>query len=156
MDGETDGFSRRDMVVGLAGTAALVGAVGVSALPTGWLESRRALVRASWWDRRTWTLETAGVREWSSRVGNLFVLFNGGREIAARLVKVEAFPSKGERPPEVARDQAFAAYFDVGRHGLPSGDRIYHVAHVQYGDMRVFLAACGDETCPNRAIAVFN
>lgn len=156
MDGETDRISRRNLVVGLAGTAALLGAAGVSALPKGWLERRRSMVPASWWDRRNWTLETAGINEWTSRVGNTFVLFRGTREIGMKLIEVRPFPSKGERPPEVTRDQAFAAIFEVGRHGLPAGDRIYRVAHVRYGDMRMFLNARGTAASPNLAEAFFN
>ena len=153
---EAETISRRNLMMGLAGTAAVVGAVGVSALPVGWYEGRKAQVPASWWERKHWTLATAGVSEWNSRVGNNFVLLGASREVLLRLTAVNPFPSLGERPADVSRKQAFAAVFDSGRVRLPAQDRIYRIGHIRYGEMDIFLKPCGDATCPGRLEATFN
>lgn len=148
--------SRRRMIAGLAGVAA-AGGFGAWALPVGWYEQRKALVPASWWRRRNWTLATAGIREWTSQVGRSFVILGAHRELRLKLVEVRPFPSPGERPPEVSRDQAFAAIFDlVSRGRMANQDRIYRLASVRYGEMRVFLKPCGNAANPRRFEAVFN
>ena len=155
-NGEAEILSRRNVVVGLVGTAAAIGAVGVSALPVGWYEAKRAALPASWWSRSRWTLATAGLKEWTSQVGHSFVLLGPSWEVLLYLREVKSFPSPGERPPEVARKQGFAAIFDSGRVKMPARDRIYRLANVRYGEMDIFLKPCGDATCPGRLEATFN
>ena len=97
MTKEAEIVSRRGVMAGLAGTALAAGGAAVWALPTGWYDSKVAAVSASWWDRRRWTLATAGSREWTRLLGGAFVLFAGGREILLRLTEVNALPSPGTR-----------------------------------------------------------
>ena len=156
MTKEAEIVSRRGVMAGLAGTALAAGGAAVWALPTGWYDSKVAAVSASWWERRRWTLATAGSREWTRLLGGAFVLFAGGREIRLWLSEVNALPSPGTRPPEVSRKQAFVAVFDSRGVRLPVEDRIYRVAHVRYGDLQVYLKPFGDPSRPNLMEAVFN
>ena len=142
-------LSRRNILVGLAG-AAVTAVVATTALrPALGDRGRRALASKSF-TRRFLSLADAGEGEWQAQVGSEFTA-DGGYTL--RLAGVRPLTSLGTRPPEVTRERAFAAIFDVRGGMTMAGDLIYTVTHPQYGRMPLFLSATAD---PARMLAVFN
>ena len=133
-------FSRRNMLIGLAGGAAATAVASKSAfaavLRPASAGSNAALARASY-------------RDWSAQVGSTFTA-RSGHELT--LVEVESVPNKGALPSRV-RSEAFVARFDVAKGGeLP--EDLYRIAHPSSGTLDVFLTKAGPDA-PQRMLAVF-
>ncbi|HEX8401116.1 MAG TPA: hypothetical protein VF628_05375 [Allosphingosinicella sp.] len=155
MSEESGLLSRRNMV--LAGAAAL-GAVGaIAAQPS---MSRRVFkpgpVGSS--DRPGSTFKRTpplgAIDNWSAAVGTDFFIRTASGSLLTTLASVAAFPSRGKRPAELARQEAFLLSFDTGRIAAPAGEGIYTVTHRSLGEMQIFLSASA--TSATGLTAVFN
>lgn len=142
-------LSRRKLLAGLGFGVAAVGALAAPALQLSW--TRKPGAKASWWDRRSTSLDRAGMDQWSRQIGASFTLAGG----VAKLAEVTPMASSGRRPAGL-RDRAFKLVFESTGSALPPGDRMYDVAHAEAGAMKIFFSACG-ETCGGRRLqAIFN
>lgn len=149
-------LNRRMLLAGLG-----AGAVGAAAA-TGPVLSLRSAAGApgrpaSWWDRTFYSLQGAGLAEWSAAVGETFTLETLNGRHMLRVVAVTAFPRSGPRPPELGRSQAFSVVFEpVAGPALPADDRVYQLVHRSYPPLPIYMgvpASLGQKT---RLIAVFN
>lgn len=137
-----DLFSRRNLLLGLGGTAAAAAFAGAAGAK---VVGRTVVVL-----RRTVALRSAGYADWSAQVGSNFTAHTGH---VLRLVDVHAYPRAGSRPRGV-RTQGFVARFDIIRGGaLPAGR--YLVAHPGGGTFQIFLTKGGPDK-PRRMLADFN
>ncbi len=144
-------LSRRSVVIGAAGLAVVVGAVGPRALTLATPPSAESA--SGLWTREFSTLEGAGLEEWMREVGSTFtVVAENGRTVAMKLGAVQAFPTRGARPSKLGRAGAFDALFDPADRNAVKGNRIYRVRHARYGEMNIFLT----RTVKGRLEAVFN
>lgn len=142
-------FSRRKIVLGLAGTA-VAAAVAVPALRPAAGERARRLLASNGLTRGFLSLADAGQGEWQAQVGSVFTVEGGYR---MRLAGVQPLQSEGARPPQAWRERAFIAVFELAGGVTLAGDLIYTVAHPEYGALPLFLSASDD---PRRMFAVFN
>jgi len=132
-------FSRRNMLVGLAGgAAAIAGTIG----STG---SAFAKVLRP----RNAALKAAGFDAWSAEVGSHFTVQSGQ---VLKLVEVRSFDHNGSKPHHV-RKQAFLASFETP-HADSLPEAIYRVAHPSGGTFEIFLSKTGPDQ-PARMLAVF-
>jgi hypothetical protein len=141
-----DVFSRRNLLLGLAGTAA-VGTVVTQ--PSAGAGALSRLLRPIGPGQRDVDLATAGVDDWSVQVGTYFTAHTGH---VLRLADVQSFPDS-ERPQGL-REGAFVARFDVTKGGALRGSEIYRMSHLQGGLFDLFLTS-GDAAEPSRMLAVF-
>jgi hypothetical protein len=147
-------LTRRNLLLGLglAGAGAAVSAAPfrMSWSPAG---SKRT---GSWWDRTFVSLRHGGIHDWSSVVGESFMVAGAGAPAMLKLVAVNAMPAKGRRPSGLGRDQAFAAVFEAVGQSAPSGDRICTITHRSQAAFDIFFGkplASGSKT---QLIAIFN
>ena len=149
MERAAPSFSRRNILVGLAGIA-VAGVVATSRLFPAGERSARRLLASNGFTRRFLSLADAEAGEWAMQVGSVFAL-DGGQRL--KLAGIRPLMSAGTRPPEVARERAFLAVFDVlGGAAIPA-DLIHTAHHRQYGRLPLFLSASGS---PRVMHAVFN
>lgn len=149
---EKTAISRRKMLIGATGAAAVLGAVGARALAGDALSSKPGS-GPNLWEREYWTLEGAGAAEWRSRIGTIFTAEGDrGTKIDLKLAAVVPMLSGGDRPDDLARSSAFAALFDPTGGASLAGDKIYTVSTKQYGGMRIFMTRGANK----RLEAVFN
>lgn len=140
---------RKALAVGAGAVAA-----GAIAAPIFGLATKPAGAKAdllSWWPQKGANLAAAGGNEWSAHVGKTFGLQTESGKGTARLLEVQALPSKGERPPEVSRESAFALIFSPPAGAAPAGDRIYKLTHESGREMAVYFSP----TAKNM-LAIFN
>ena len=140
---------RKALAVGAGAVAA-----GAVAAPIFGLATRPAGAKTdllSWWPQQGANLAVAGGNEWSAHVGKSFGLQTENGRATSRLIEVQPLPSKGERPPEVSRESAFALVFSVPSGAAPAGDRIYKLTHESGREMALYFSA----TAKNM-LAVFN
>ena len=143
----SDIFSRRNVLLGLGGTAA----AGTVAAQSGGAEFFEQLLRPTNGGRRGVALATAGYDDWAAHVGTFFTAHTGH---VLELSDVQRFRTVGERPAAL-RDSAFVARFDSVSGGALKGSAIYRVNHPDGGTFDVFLTS-GPPDKPLRLLAVFN
>jgi hypothetical protein len=142
-------FSRRNLVFGLVGTAA-IGTVAATQRVTG-SDLFARLLRPVGLGRRGAPLASANYDDWALQVGSLFTAHTGQ---VLKLADVQRFPERGKRPAGL-RDRAFVARFDVTRGGPLSDSGIVRFNHPEGGALDLLLSA-GDPARPLRMLAVLN
>ena len=143
-------LSRRNALAVGAGVVA----AGAVAAPIFGLTVRPAATKTgllSWWPQQDVNLALAGNNEWSAFVGKDFAMVTEHGRGTARLLEVQALPSKGDRPRDVSRESAFALVFSAPTGALPIGDRIYKVTNSAGREMPVYFSAT-----TRKMLAVFN
>jgi hypothetical protein len=105
----------------------------------------------SWWPQRDANLAVAGRNEWSSYVGKDFAIQTERGTGTARLLEIQSLPSKGDRPPEVSRESAFALVFSIPSGAKPVGDRIYKVTPAGARETLMYFSPAA-----TKLLAVFN
>jgi len=139
---------RRHVVGGLCASGAL-GAFAFAAVRTQ--QSSPAQTSATTTQVQSTTLATAEMDRWSRMVGSEFTTAG----FSLKLMGVQALNSAGVRPPEVTRDAAFVAIFDVLSGGYMPGDLIYRMTS-RSQVLDVFLNNAFTPQFPRRMHAVFN
>ena len=146
----TSSISRRKaLAVGVGAVAA-----GAVAAPIFGLATKPAAAKTdllSWWPQQGANLAVAGGNEWAAHVGKSFILQTERGKVGARLIEVQALPSRGDRPREVSRESAFALIFSPSAGAAPAGDRIYKLTHESGREMAVYFSATA-----RNMLAVFN
>ena len=99
----------------------------------------------------TSTLATSEMDRWTKMVGSEFT--GGGYRL--KLMGVQAMNSSGVRPPDVTRDSAFVAVFEVLAGGYMPGDLIYRLS-TRNQVLDIFLANAFTSQFPRNMNAVFN
>lgn len=140
-------LSRRNVVLGLAGTAA-AGTVAVQ--KTGGADALARLLRPEKGGSNRW-LAKGLAADWVLQIGSNFTAHSGH---ILKLVDVQSFPDKNVDHPTGTRPRAFVARFDVVKGGKMASDKIYRVNHKQ-GPFDLFLTS-GDPSKPLRMKAVFS
>lgn len=143
-------LSRRALLAGLGLGVATMGAFATPALRLSW--TRKPDPKGNWWDRQFTSLSSAGMDEWSRRLGAEFTLAGG---VVAKLAEVTPLRSPGRRPPGL-RDGAFAIILESAGAALPAGDRILDVGDPESGPMKIYFSACTGECGRRRLQAIFN
>jgi len=134
-----------------------VGAVGAAAA-AGPILSLRVVggdssQSATWWDRNFLSLQTAGLAEWNSVVGQSFTL---GTNVL-KVVAVTAFPKSGTRPATLGRSQAFSVAFElVSGPALAATDLVCQLVHSSYPPLPIYMGAPSKVAQKTRLTAVFN
>ena len=150
-------LSRRMLLAGLG-----AGAVGVAASSAaaqiGRAPAAGAIAPASRWDRNFQSLQSGGLAEWTSLVGETFTVDtpNGGHML--RVAAVVAFPrSPGSRPVGLGRSQAFTVAFElVAGPPLPASDALYQLVHRSFPPLPLYMGEPVRFGQKSRVIAVFN
>ena len=132
---------------------AALGAVAVPAITLDLTGSSTST--GDWWDRLFLSLKNGGYAEWTELVGSTFKLTGrtGGAELT--LVEVRPFNSRSPRPESLARDRAFAAFFQPTG-AAPADDRTYTASHAKYGSLDIFMSPGAPAGRTHRMIAIFN
>lgn len=141
-------FSRRMMILGLAGTAT----AGAGSAPLFMsVDELKQKLRPTGNGRRGVPLASATVDDWSLQKGSLFTVDSGE---VLELVDVRRFPEHPGRPQNL-RPSAFVTTFEVKRgEPLPEA-RIYRMNHLEGGAFDLLLTHSAPEW-PRRMIAVLN
>lgn len=143
-------LSRRNLVLGLAGTAAVGVTVGtVSTQGSEGADAFARLLEPVGLGSRGVQLATGSVHDWRLQVGSKFTAQTGH---VLQLANVQSFPDS-ERP-EGLRDRAFVARFDVVQGGALPGSQTYRVSHGEGGTFDMHVTS-GDPAKPLRMLAVF-
>jgi hypothetical protein len=142
--------SRRNILVGLVGGGvAAVGGITVQQTSSG--SDLAKLLNPVGLGFRRVSLATAERADWTLQVGTFFTAHTGH---VLKLVKVQGFPQRGDRPDEL-RDTAFVASFDITSGAPLVGDQLLTVKHNEGGTFNMAVAS-GDPALPLRMLAVFN
>jgi hypothetical protein len=141
MDSETGTISRRTVITGLAGAAALGGCSGGISIGDSGVGGTASAAAAP--------LSTADADKWAAAVGSRF---DAGGYIL-QLAGIERIDQSGRRPGEL-RQQAFVAVFDIVRGGFMPGDLIYRISHATIPAFNIFLA--NSVSSQSRMHAFFN
>jgi hypothetical protein len=139
--------NRRYVVAGMCASG-LLGAFSFAAVRT---QQQLAKGQQPAGQTQTQSLATSEMDRWSRMVGDEFT--GGGFRL--KLKGVQALNSKGDRPPEVTRDAAFLAVFEVLSGGFMPGDLIYRMS-TRNQALDVFLGNASTRAFPNQMHAVFN
>ena len=102
--------------------------------------------------QRALALKTGGLDAWTRMRGSEFVAAG----FRLKFLGVRPLMSEGERPPEVARQSAFLAVFEILAGGEMPGDLIYSLSTRGVAPFDVFLSSGASTQFPNRMHAVFN
>lgn len=144
--------SRRNLLVGLAGTAAVgVGAVAATDAGQQQVEAFRQLLWKRQPGRRDARLASATVDDWALQIGSLFHTSTGH---TLKLTDVRQFGGQNKRPAGL-RDRSFVAGFEIvaGNAPLPR-ELTFRVTHPNGGTFDMFNTAGGPDK-PKRRLAVF-
>jgi hypothetical protein len=76
--------------------------------------------------------------------------------VSILLSEVKLLPSKGKRPPEVSRQQAFLLVFHAAPKTAPAGQRAYRLTHPSYPPLDIYLDPARVLPRGVRFTAVFN
>lgn len=142
-------FTRRNMILGVAGTAAVGGVAATQRFTSA--ETLEEILRPLQLGRRGVNLGTANADDWALQVGSTFTAHTGH---LLKLVDVQAFRADKSRPAGL-RDKAFVARFDVAEGGAMSGSDLYRMNHPEGGTFEMLLTG-GVPGKPLRMLAVFN
>jgi hypothetical protein len=144
-------LSRRNMMAGMATSAALVASTSAEAKqPT--VKSIKQPLPSRPPLRSIGSLATASVDEWKQQIGTTFETSTGHR---LRLADVREFDNQGKRPASL-RERPFAAGFDIvsGTGAMPE-QLTLRVNHKAGGTFDMFVTAATPES-PLRRVAVFS
>jgi len=144
MNNETGRLSRRDLIVGLAGSMALSACGGSSSSGVSILSSGLTTLGTQVPDDSTTEIAT-----WTNLKGTQF----GAGAFGLKLVDIEAQPVVGDRPAQLRR-QPFIATFDVIQGGVMPPDQTYTITSATVNPFAIFLA--GNTADPARMYALFN
>ena len=156
IEGETCTTSRRAVLAGL-GLGALAMAGAGSALSIQWA-AKMNKKEASWWDALYPSLRNGGISQWSALVGQWFYFKGGPAGYAAYQVReVKPLASKGKRPPECTRSQAFSVTFQTRnpKRAIP-GNIMVEIAHERYPSLPIFVSEAALIGGKSVLVAVFN
>jgi hypothetical protein len=147
-----ESLSRRNMMAGLATSAAFVASTSGDAKPAkarAVKQSTRSLPPI----RSVGSLATASVDDWAQHVGTTFETSTGHR---LRLTDVRAFSNQNKRPAGL-RARPFAATFDIvaGKGDLPK-QLTLRVNHKAGGGTFDMFVSAGNPDLPLRRTAVFS
>jgi hypothetical protein len=142
--------SRRNLLVGLAGTAA-VSAVAV----TDAGQKQVAAFKKMLWSRqpgnRNSRLANGSVDDWALQIGTKFATSTGH---TLKLADVRQFGGQNKRPAGL-RDRAFVAGFEIVEgSGTMPGETLLTVNHATGGTFDMFISP-GSPDKPERRLAVF-
>lgn len=133
-------YSRRAVVIGLAGAAATTGGVSQSLFMSA--DDIEGKLRPIGRGRHNVHLASATYDDWAIQKGSFFTLDTGD---VVKLVDVQAFPDYPGRPNNL-RPGAFLNTFEVQQGARPTVERIYRLAHKEGGEFDLFLnLASGNE-----------
>jgi hypothetical protein len=141
-------MSRRNILLGLAGGAAVAG--GITVQQTGGVGDFADRLRQVELGRRGVNLANGTKEDWALQVGTFFTAHTGH---VLKLVDVQAFPTRA-RLPAGLRPGAFVARFDITSGGPLGAVQFLKVNHKEGGAFDLFLTA-GSPTRPLRKLAVF-
>ena len=141
--------SRRNILLGLAGGAAVAG--GFTMQQTGGAGELAELLNPTGIGRRGVALATAEKGDWALQVGTFFTAQTGH---VLKLVKVMGFPQRGARPAGL-RAAAFVAAFDITSGGPLLADQFLTVSHKEGGTFDILMSG-GNPVRPLRMLAVFD
>ena len=139
--------SRRHVVAGMCASG-LLGAFSFAAVK---LQQQQKNLEPVTGSVQTEPLATSEMDRWSRMVGNEFT----GSGFRLKLMGVQPLNSQGVRPPEVTRDAAFLAVFEVLSGGYMPGDLIYRLTN-RNQVVDIFLANAFTPQFPRNMNAVFN
>ena len=142
-------MSRRNILLGLAGGAAVAG--GVTVQQTGGAGEFAELLSPAGLGRRGVQLATANKDDWALQVGTFFTTQTGH---VLKLANVQGFPERRARPAGL-RPGAFVARFDVTSGGPLQAAQLLAVNHTEGGTFDIFMTG-GNPARPLRMLAVFN
>jgi hypothetical protein len=146
--------TRRNLLVALG-----VGSVGAAALAGPTLNlaaSSTGGSQAGWWERLFVSLAEGSVEEWSAIRGQVFSVEGENGTVPVLLSEVKLLPSKGTRPPEVSRQQAFSLVFLAAPGKAPGGDSTYRLTHASYPPLDIYIDPARRLPKGVRLTAVFN
>ena len=144
-------FVNRRAVVGGLFASGLLSALSVAAVRNLQVSSGTQSGTTSQTTTQTQPLATSEMDRWSRMVGKEFT----GAGFRLKLKGVQALNSAGDRPPEVTRDAAFVAVFEVLSGGYMPGDLIYRLS-TRDEVLDIFLANAFTREFPRNMHAVFN
>jgi hypothetical protein len=147
--------TRRNLLLALGAGSVGAAAFGAPALQLS-LAATHTGTDLNWWDRMFFSLQNGSVAEWSSVIGQVFSVEGEKGKTQLLLSEVKLLPSKGTRPAECGRNQAFSLLFLAAPNTAPSGDRTYSVTHPAYPALDVYLSAATVLPRGVRLLAVFN
>lgn len=140
-------LSRRNLLVGLAGTGIATGAVASPLFASP--NTLKAALRPQT-GRHNVPLGTATEADWVAQIGSLFTAQSGQ---VLQLTGVAPFGQKGTRPAWT-RQTGFVARFEVVSGGaMPEGTMRFR--HKEGGTFEMHVAPAGNGA-PPRVIAIFN
>lgn len=145
------------MVLAGLGLGALTLAGAGSALSIQWAAKMNTKT-SSWWDALYPSLRHGGMSQWSELVGQWFYFKGGPSGHAAYMVReVTPLPSKGVRPDDVLRSQAFAVVFQTWSltRAVP-GNELVEISHEKYPALPIFVGAAARIGDKSMLTAVFN
>jgi hypothetical protein len=93
--------------------------------------------------------------DWSRAVGESFKVAGENGSSTLKLVNVKPLLSKGKRPAEVSRQQAFAAVFEADG-SAPAGDRMYELQHGAMSSVNLHVGQAVQAGSRSQLVAVFN
>ena len=143
---EGPSVNRRDVVAGLCASG-LLGACSSRAAPEQADDMADPQAAAA----QGQALATGTKEGWERMVGTVFNTSTHRLKLAG----VRSLPSRGDRPPEVSREAAFLAVFEIQAGGFMPGDLIYRMSS-RSQVLDVFLANASTREFPNNMHAVFN
>ena len=141
--------SRRNVMLGLVGTAAVAGTVGtVTTTDSSSADAFARLLEPVGLGKRGVSLASATVDDWRAQVGSYFTAHTGH---VLKLADVQLFPESDR--PKGMREDAFVARFDVAKGGEMPGSVIYRMSHPEGGTFDMF--ATSNPLKQLRMLAVF-
>ena len=142
-------MSRRNILLGLAGGAAVAG--GITVQQTGGVGDFADRLRQVELGRHGVNLANGTKEDWALQVGTFFTAQTGH---VLKLVAVRGFPQRGARPAGL-RKAAFVAAFDIASGGALAGEHTFGVNHNEGGAFDISLTS-RNRALPLRMLAVFN
>ena len=147
--------TRRNLLVALGAGSVGAAAFGAPALQLS-LAATQTGTELTWWDRMFFSLQNGSVAEWSSVIGQVFSVEGEKGKTQLLLSEVKLLPSKGVRPANCARTQAFSLLFLGAPNAAPTGDRTYSITHPTYPALDVYFSPATVLPRGVRLLAVFN
>lgn len=141
--------NRRNILLGLAGGAAVAGGVAVQQQSDG-AGAFADLLRPNGHGRRGVNLATATKDDWALQVGTFFTASSGQ---VLKLVDVQGYRELDARPAGL-RPQAFVARFDIASGGALASE-LLTVSHKEGGTFAILMSAANPAR-PMRTLALFN
>jgi hypothetical protein len=130
MEQQSNAVSRRGIIVGLGASVAVAAAAGsAKAMP----------FNAAGTGSRSLSLGGSTMADWTAMIGSKFTLATESGLQGYTLVAVEPL-SVSRAPVRGVRRQAFTAIFSPGRARLAAGNKVYAVAHADFGRTGIYFS----------------